>query len=65
MEQEQYKFAEGDIVYEVTSPHLLMLITSQKGIIYYCQQIDGMKKKPSAYMERDLKAFHKAEDSKN
>lgn len=57
---QQHQFTKGDTVYEVTSPHVLMLITNQKGAIYYCKQINGRNKEPLAFMKRDLKVFEKA-----
>lgn len=52
------KFDNGDIVYEITSPQQLMLITRQHGALYYCKPIDYRNDKLTAFMERDLKGFH-------
>ncbi|MTI41195.1 hypothetical protein [Fulvivirga lutimaris] len=52
------KFEEGDIVYEVTSPQQLMLITRQQGSLYYCKRIEHKNDRLTAFMGRDLKGFH-------
>ncbi len=49
-----YKFKEGDVVYDITRPQQLMLVTKRNGIIYYCKPY---KETGNAlvYKERDLR----------
>lgn len=52
------KFNEGDIVYEVSSPHQLMIVTKQQGAQCFCKRIEHKNDRLTVYMERDLKSFH-------
>lgn len=63
MVEEKFKFNEGDVVYEITRPHHLLLIARRHGNVYYCKEMNGRNDKLSAYMQRDLKGFHAAIDS--
>lgn len=55
MELHKNKFNEGDIVFEITRPHHLMLITKRDGMLYYCQTVANRSDPLAAFMERDLK----------
>lgn len=58
---QQNKFNKGDLVYEISSPQHLMMITQCRGIIYYCKMLKNLKSTEAAYMERDLKRYNKNE----
>jgi hypothetical protein len=52
-----YKFNEGDIVYEITRPQQLMLVTRRNGIIYYCRSVSRKNDIELGIMERDLRGI--------
>lgn len=54
MSDQEHKFEEGDVVYEVTRPRQLMLITKRNRIVYHCQPLNENGDN-LIYMERDLR----------
>jgi hypothetical protein len=51
---ELHKFEIGDLVYEITRPHQVMIITKRNGLVYICKP-SNERENALAFIERDLR----------
>lgn len=55
-DNQEYKYKEGEIVYDRIRPSQKLIVSGHNGKIYYCKIEEAPHRKELTYFERELKS---------